>query len=283
MADISVADELQKADDLRQRGVISQQEFDAYKAKLLGSSELTGVSGSTSPPPPPPPTGTPPVAGGFGRGGLGGSFSQVSEAASGALRDPGGYYQEHKKGIDEAAGAGLIAEGLGFVPGRRWRVHGLWTLGVFFGCLLILIGWGLMQIGKVPASYTGVAIATVTALNSASSTDANGATTLSCQPTAMFTVAHRAYTVTSTEAQSPCHTSIGSTVTVVYQPSNPANAEMKPGRVPAIISWALVVIGCLAILGLIIRFIIKLGMVGGGAALLYKGIKKDRRPSNIAT
>jgi len=281
MVDISVAEELQKADELRQRGVISQQEFDTYKAKLLGSSEM-GVSGSASPPPPPPPI-APPVVGGFERGGLGGAFSRVTEAASGALTDPGGYYQEHQKGIDEAAGAGLIAEGLGVVPGRRWRVHGLWTVGVFFGGLLILIGWGLMQIGKVPTSYTGVTTASVTALNSTSSTDANGATTLSCQPAAMFTVAHKAYLVTSTETQSPCHTSIGSTVTVVYQPSNPANAEMKPSHVPSIIPWALMVIGGLAILGLIIRLIIRLGMVGSGAALLYKGIKKDPKKPSIST
>lgn len=54
MADISVADELQKADELRKRGAISQQAFDAYKAKLLGSPEVSGVSGSASPPPPRP-------------------------------------------------------------------------------------------------------------------------------------------------------------------------------------------------------------------------------------
>jgi len=54
MAEIDVVDELQKADELRQRGILSQQEFDAYKAKLSGSSEVIGVSGSASPPPPAP-------------------------------------------------------------------------------------------------------------------------------------------------------------------------------------------------------------------------------------
>lgn len=42
MAELNVADELQKLDELRQRGVISQQEFDAYKTKVLGSSQVAG-------------------------------------------------------------------------------------------------------------------------------------------------------------------------------------------------------------------------------------------------
>lgn len=267
MTEISLADQLQKLDELRQRGVISQQEFDAFKVQLL-------VSGSAAPSPPP--TAVPPPPAPIGAAPVGGAFSRVAEATSGALKDPGGYYQEHKKGIDEAAGAGLIAEGLGVVPGR-WRVHGLWFLGLFFGALLVFIGWGLMNKGKVPASYTGIASATVTALNATSSTDSNGATTTSCQPTATFVVAHKAYTVTSSETQSPCHSSIGSTVTVDYQPSNPANAMMKPVLVPATISWTLVVLGCLAILSVIIRFIRTIAMLGGGAALLYKGVKKDKR------
>lgn len=54
MADIIVDREIQKAVELRQRGVLSQQEFDAYKAKLLGSSEVTGVSGSVPAPTPSP-------------------------------------------------------------------------------------------------------------------------------------------------------------------------------------------------------------------------------------
>jgi len=39
----------------------------------------------------------------------------------------------------------------------------------------------------------------------------------------------------------------------------------------------------LAILGLIIRLIIRLGMVGSGAALLYKGVKKDPKKPSIST
>lgn len=37
MAELSVVDELQRLDELRQRGGMSQQEFDAFKAKLLAS------------------------------------------------------------------------------------------------------------------------------------------------------------------------------------------------------------------------------------------------------
>jgi len=54
MTGITTADELQEADSLRQRGVISQEEFDTFKAKLMGSPEVAGVSDSASPPPPPP-------------------------------------------------------------------------------------------------------------------------------------------------------------------------------------------------------------------------------------
>jgi hypothetical protein len=70
MADITVVDELQKADQLRQRGVISQQAFDSLKARLLTSSAPAGlfVAGGTPPPaaapvsplPPPRPAGAPP-------------------------------------------------------------------------------------------------------------------------------------------------------------------------------------------------------------------------------
>lgn len=52
MRDIPGVDELQKADELRQRGVISQQEFDAYKAELLAASNMVGDSSSASTPPP---------------------------------------------------------------------------------------------------------------------------------------------------------------------------------------------------------------------------------------
>jgi len=57
MAEVTVADELEKADELRQRGVISQAEFDAYKARLLGVSEAPDPSASVPPPSPLPPSG----------------------------------------------------------------------------------------------------------------------------------------------------------------------------------------------------------------------------------
>ena len=70
MAEITVLDELEKADELRQRGIISQQEFDAFKAKLLGSSAPASFSAAVEaapppvaplpPPPVPGPTGAPP-------------------------------------------------------------------------------------------------------------------------------------------------------------------------------------------------------------------------------
>jgi hypothetical protein len=68
MAEITVADELQKADELRERGVISQQEFDAFTARLLASVPVavsgaveTPPTGAPLPPPPPPhSTGAPP-------------------------------------------------------------------------------------------------------------------------------------------------------------------------------------------------------------------------------
>ncbi len=282
MAEITVLDELEKADELRQRGVISQQEFDAFKAKLLGSSEGAGVAVSASPPPPPaappppPPTAAPQVPGGVEREGLGGAFTRATEAASGAVSNPGGFYQEHKKGVDEAAGAGLIAGGLGILPGR-WRVHGGIIFGLIVGFLLVVIGFALTNVGNVPASYTGVARASVTALNlSTSPSGTNGQTMTSCQPTATFAVAGKAYSVTSTSSQSPCHVSVGSTVTVDYQPSNPANAMMKPSRVPSIIPWALIVVGFLAIIGSIVHFFTRAAEVAGGAVLLYKGRKKDK-------
>jgi len=284
MAEITVLDELEKADELRQRGVISQQEFDAFKAKLLGSSEGAGVAVSASPPPPPaappppppPPRAAPQVPGGFEREGLGGAFTRATEAASGAVSNPGGFYQEHKKGVDEAAGAGLIAGWLDILPGR-WRVHGGIIFGLIVGFLLVVIGFALFNVGKVPAPYTGVASARVTALNlSTSPSGTNGQTVTSCDPTATFAVAGKAYSVTRTSSQSPCPVSVGSIVTVVYQPSDPAIAMMKPSRVPSIIPWALIVIGFLAIIGSIIRFFTRAAEVAGGAVLLYKGRKKDK-------
>jgi len=169
-----------------------------------------------------------------------------------------------------------MAEGLGIAP-RRWRVHGGIVFGLIVGFLMVVIGFALMNVGKVPASYTGAARASVTALNlSTSSPGTNGQTTTSCDPTATFMVAGKAYTVTSTEGQTPCHVSVGSTVTVDYQPSNPANAMMKPSHLPFIIPWALVVLGFLAIIGSIIHFFTRAAEVAGGAVLLYKGIKKDK-------
>ena len=64
MAEINVVDELQRADELRQRGVISQQEYESFQARLTSSPEHTGgsaVPGGVAPPLPPPP---PPPPGG---------------------------------------------------------------------------------------------------------------------------------------------------------------------------------------------------------------------------
>jgi|GEM_PF-3095816 len=52
MAQITVADELDKADELRQRGVISQEEFDAFKVRLLGlPATPTAPAAGEAPPP----------------------------------------------------------------------------------------------------------------------------------------------------------------------------------------------------------------------------------------
>lgn len=61
MAEITVADELQRADELRERGVISQQEFDAFTARLLASvpvaaSGAVETQPTVAPLPPPPPS-----------------------------------------------------------------------------------------------------------------------------------------------------------------------------------------------------------------------------------
>jgi len=51
MTEITTADELQEADSLRQRGVISQEEFDTFKARLLGTSVTASVSEPEEVPP----------------------------------------------------------------------------------------------------------------------------------------------------------------------------------------------------------------------------------------
>ena len=63
---------------------------------------------------------------------------------------------------------------------------------------------------------------------------------------------------------------------VDHQPSNPANAMIKPSQVPPIIPWALLVLGFLAIIGSVVHFFTRAAELAGGAALLYKGIKKDK-------
>jgi hypothetical protein len=185
--------------------------------------------------------------------------------------DPGGFYHQHEKGINEAGGAALLAEGLGVMPrvgrGNGGPISAL--IGVVVGIVFVVSGFFIMSSAKPPAGETATAIGTVSALNMVGST---------CSPNATFVVAGKTYTAAAASVSSSgsCSIGVGSAITVYYNPSNPTMASVKASSFTKMFGLLFMGVGAIFAVGMAIRFVIKLGEVGAGGALLLKGLRQRK-------
>ena len=179
--------------------------------------------------------------------------------------DPGGFYHQHEKGINEAGGAALLAEGLGVMP-RVGRGNG-GPISALIG--VVVSGFFIMSSAKPPAGETATAIGTVSALNMVGST---------CSPNATFVVAGKTYTAAAASVSSSgsCSIGVGSAITVYYNPSNPTMASVKASSFTKMFGLLFMGVGAIFAVGMAIRFVIKLGEVGAGGALLLKGLRQRK-------
>ncbi len=198
-------------------------------------------------------------------------------------------YHEHQRGIDTAAGIGLLADGaignpLDMIRGDRrkpGRITGSLTT-IFAGAIFVAVGIFLGHYTSIPAKMTATASGSIEALNPLTqsvsatrppavggglpSTSVNG-----CRPVAEFVVNGHSYTATLAEPISPCPYSDGEHVTVRYDPSSPSDAQIPSGpMVPRIVPSASIGIGVvLAIVG-VLGLLEAAALIGGGLWFLSK-------------
>jgi hypothetical protein len=238
----------------------------ATQAKPLAAPPPQGAPYQSSPPAA---QTTPPTS--FGQ-----VLSELGHGVEGATNDPSGFYHGHQKAIDTAGGAALLADGAGVLPGSR---HGnpLGALvAIFAGVIFVVAGLFFLTTTKVPSGDTGHAVGTVTQLNLTTSSGSNGSIDTYCQPTARYTVDGTSYTANATTSQSPCGYTVGSQVTVDYDPHAPASAVVAPSTTTKYAPWLFIGIGALVLVLGIFQLITKLAELGAGGFLLYKGIKRDQ-------